>query len=71
MRYNGVRNRKEGLFGLMDKLIELFQTMRNRVAQAFGYVNKEEAPASFLIDALSAINAIEHRLGKLGGKPIK
>ena len=68
MRYNGVRNRKEGLFGLMDKLIKLFQTMRNRVAQAFGYIDRKEAPDSFLIDALSAINAIEHRLGKLGGQ---
>ena len=68
MRYNGIRNRREGLFGLMDKLIKLFQTMRNRVAQAFGYVDRKEAPDSFLIDALSAINAIEHRLGKTGGQ---
>lgn len=68
MRYNGIRNRKEGLFGLIDKLIKLFQTMRNNVAQAFGYTNRKEAPDSFLIDALSAINAIEHRLSKLGGQ---
>ena len=52
----------------MDKLIKLFQTMRNRVAQAFGYIDRKEAPDSFLIDALMAINAIEHRLGKLGGQ---
>ena len=68
MRYNGIRSRKEGLFGLIDKLVKLFQTMRDRVAQAFGYTDRQEAPDSFLIDALSAINAIEHRLGKLGGQ---
>nr|QTZ82741.1 MAG: virion RNA polymerase [Enquatrovirus sp.] len=68
LRYFGMRQRSKNFYGLLDKLINLFNKIRDNVVQAFGYTKGKEAPPSYLIDALTLINGIAHEQVK---NPVK